>query len=200
VARKENRNRRLDRAVDRAIADAVVDVLATVGSSGLTMDEVAATAGVGKAALYRRWPNKVMMLAGHVGAALDGALHRPDTGSLRGDLTALLTSLVAHLDGAAGRADRALLSAVHEDPMLRRAFRNGPMARWDEAFRAVLDRAVRRGEICSEAATSPCAEAGPAIILARWFVWGEHLSRDDVPVIVDEVVLPLLCRDGRPQG
>ena len=166
----------------------------------MSLAAVADEARTTRQALYRRWPNKVMMLVDHVGAALDGALDCSDTGSLRGDLVALLTSVVVYLDGAAGRADRALLSAVHEEPELRRAFRNGPMTRWDEAFRAVLDRAVHRGEICPEAAISPSAEAGPAILLARWFVCGERLSRDDVPVIVDDVVLPLLRRNGRPEG
>jgi hypothetical protein len=60
---------------------------------------------------------------------------------------ALLRSAAGHFNGPAGRANRALLSVVHEDPMLAAAYHSGPMAQWTAAFREVFDRAVGRGEI-----------------------------------------------------
>src|SRR5919202_884492 len=89
-ARRPGR-RRLDPTKDQAITAAVVDVLARLGFSGFTMDEVALTAGVGKAAIYRRWAGKTELLAGYTQGTIAGTLEASDHGSLRSDLVALLT-------------------------------------------------------------------------------------------------------------
>ena len=57
--------------------------------AGLTMDRVAERAGVGKAALYRRWPSKREMLVDLVGQYATQAVMPKDTGTLRGDLLAI---------------------------------------------------------------------------------------------------------------
>src|SRR3712207_9580596 len=94
--------RPLDPTKDQAITAAVVDVLARLGSSGFTMDEVALAAGVGKAAIYRRWAGKTDLLACYTEGSIAGTLDVSDTGSLRSDLVALLTSAVVHFNGPAG--------------------------------------------------------------------------------------------------
>ena len=72
-ARRPGR-RPLDRAKDQAITAAVVDVLARLGFSGFTMDEVALAAGVGKAAIYRRWASKTDLLASYTEGSIQGTL------------------------------------------------------------------------------------------------------------------------------
>src|SRR3954451_19758894 len=152
-ARRSSR-RPLDPAKDQAITAALVDVLARLGFSGFTMDEVALTAGVGKAAIYRRWASKTDLLASYVEGSIEGTLDVSDVGSLRSDLVVLLTSAVAHFNGPAGRANRALLSAVHDDPTLAPAYPGGALAQWNAAFDEVFDRAARRGEIGPAVASS----------------------------------------------
>src|SRR5919202_2727406 len=100
-ARRPSR-RPLDRTRDQAITAAVVDVLARLGFGGFTMDEVALAAGVGKAAIYRRWASKTDLLAGYTEGSIRGTLDVSDTGSLRNDLVVLLTSAGAHFNGPAG--------------------------------------------------------------------------------------------------
>src|SRR3954451_13535261 len=84
-ARRPGR-RPLDRAKDEAITAAVVEGLARLGFSGFTMDEVALAAGVGKAAIYRRWAGKTELLASYTEGSIKGTLDVSDTGSLRNDL------------------------------------------------------------------------------------------------------------------
>jgi AcrR family transcriptional regulator len=170
----------------------MVDVLARLGSSGFTMDEVALAAGVGKAAIYRRWASKTDLLASYTEGSIAGTLDVSDTGSLRNDLVVLLTSAVAHFNGPAGRANRALLSAVHDEPTLAAAFQSGPVAQWTAAFDEVLGRAAGRGEIASTVGSSLAAEAGAAILVQRWLLLGAHIDEDLVTAVVDDVVLPLL--------
>ncbi|WP_167760863.1 TetR-like C-terminal domain-containing protein [Geodermatophilus sp. DF01_2] len=69
-----------------------------------------------------------------------------------------------------------------------------PLADWDEAWAAVLARAVDRGEIAAEAASSVAAEVGPAVLALRWLVTGRPLDDAVVTELVDRVVLPLLRR------
>src|ERR1700758_1253837 len=73
----------------KAIIAAFFTELADSGYQRLTMDRVAARAGVGKAALYRRWSSKQQMLIDLVDQLATAAVLPPDTGSLRGDLIAI---------------------------------------------------------------------------------------------------------------
>jgi AcrR family transcriptional regulator len=190
--------RPLDPEKDNANASAVYQVLADVGYSGLTMDEVALTAGVGKAAIYRRWSSKAELLASFIGVASDDALVLPDTGALREDLVALLQSLLDVLSGPGGRATRAVMNAVLDDPSLTEAYQRGPLDRWRQAFGEVFDRAAERKEISPGAGSSLAAEAGPAILLQRWLVSGRELNHAVATAVVDEVMMPLLERQ-RPR-
>jgi AcrR family transcriptional regulator len=172
----------------------VVEVLAVDGYGGLTMEAVAVVAGVSKATIYRRWPTKTDLLASVINRASDDTLTLLDTGSLRGDLVALLSALVDILDGPGGAAGRALLSAATAEPAMAAAFRQGPMARWSAAFGAAFQRAAARGEVTPDAATSHAAEAGPSILLKRWSITGQDIDTGVAETIVDEVMLPLLER------
>ncbi|MGY1602503.1 TetR/AcrR family transcriptional regulator [Geodermatophilus sp. SYSU D00815] len=186
------RGRPLDRALDESIRTAVLKVLAESGYRGLTMDEVALAAGVSKATIYRRWPGKIDLLVDVIDAASDDTLVRADTGSLRGDLVALLGALADILAGPGGGASRALLGALDDEPLLAEAYRRGPLARWERAFAEAFERAVARGEVAPGAGASLAAEAGPAIVVQRWLVAGRTPDADAVTAVVDQVVMPLL--------
>jgi AcrR family transcriptional regulator len=184
--------RRLDASRDAAIQSAVVQVLAEAGYGGLTMDAVAAAAGVSKATIYRRWQTKEALLVSVVDRASDDTLITPDTGSLRDDLVQLLSSLAGVLGGPGGNASRALLGALNDEPTLAAAFRQGPMARWAEAFITVLERGAARGEMTSDPGVSLGAEAGPAILVLRWLIRGAPIEDEVATAVVDRVMMPLL--------
>jgi AcrR family transcriptional regulator len=187
-----HRGRRTDPARDVAIQTAVLDVLARVGYAGLTMDAVAATAGVSKATIYRRWATKADLLVSVINAASDHTLVVPDTGSLEGDLVGLLTSLAGVLAGPGGSASRALFGVMNNEPSLAAAFYEGPMARWAQAFGEVFGRAVARGEITPGAGTSLAAEAGPGIFLLRWTIGRRGIDAELAAAVVRDVMMPLL--------
>jgi AcrR family transcriptional regulator len=83
---------RLDRARDPAILDAALAVLTENGYDATNMDDIAARAGVGKAAIYRRWASKAALITDTLVYWRTDLLTRdaPDTGSLAGDLDALV--------------------------------------------------------------------------------------------------------------
>src|SRR5438132_12169584 len=107
---RSRRGRPRDPEVDRAVLAAAVDLLAEAGYARLTMDQVAARAGVGKASVYLRWQNKVALVAEAIQHRSAVVPEVPDTGSLREDM---LRFLLALLRGKAA-GQQALAAATGE--------------------------------------------------------------------------------------
>lgn len=134
--------------VSTAIARAAFREWARTGYATLSMEAVARRAGVGKAALYRRWPSKLAMAADLLSRIGSRAVEVPDTGTLAGDVRAF--------HWAAARLMRRppvarVLSDLHaemvRDAPLAAAVRAGIQTERRERARAMLRRAVRRGEL-----------------------------------------------------
>jgi AcrR family transcriptional regulator len=180
-----------DPSRDGVIRAAILRLLADVGYGSLTMDAVAAQAGVGKATIYRRWRTKEDLVVDTIAELhhLDSA--PPDTGSLEGDLRALLHSLVAVVVGPLGAATLSLLSAVPHQPALAEAFRAGPIGAWRAAFDDVWARAEQRGEVRGDAGALT-AEATSALLVQRWLLTGEPVDEAFADEVLDRVVMPLV--------
>jgi AcrR family transcriptional regulator len=134
--------------VTEAISGAFFEELADVGYGRLSIDAVAKRAGVGKAAVYRRWRSKLELTLELVGQAAVAAIDVPDTGTLRGDIEQYLRNADAALQ-------HRLASKIIPD-MLAEAFRNPELAdALKETIRdprrskanQILERAVERGEL-----------------------------------------------------
>ena len=96
--------RKRDHTRDPEILDAALDVLAETGYDGMTIDMVAARAKAGKATLYRRWPSKAELVIDAVACMKAGDLDLddlPDTGTLRGDLVAMIRPPTHRRDASA---------------------------------------------------------------------------------------------------
>ena len=182
-----------DPSRDGAIRSAILRVLAESGYAGLTMDAVAAAAGVGKATIYRRWRTKSDLVADAVAELSSMSIDAPDTGSLEGDLRVLLRWLVDAVNGPLGAATLSLLSALPHEPGLREAFHSGPMDVWGATFRTVWERAEARGEVHQPIAGTAVASTASAPILQRWLFSGQPVSRDFADEVLTDVVLPLVA-------
>ncbi|GAA0933745.1 TetR/AcrR family transcriptional regulator [Nonomuraea longicatena] len=155
-----------DGRVDAAIATAARELLAELGYAQVTVDAVAARAGVGKAAIYRRHSTKQEMIF----AALVHDLElsgTPDAGSLRADLAALTREIVASLSGPPAGLVPGLLADVHADPALAARFVSTFVGAERACVSEVLDRAVARGEL----AHRPDAAVTHALLLGPIFAW-----------------------------
>ncbi|MEU9555477.1 TetR/AcrR family transcriptional regulator [Streptomyces fumanus] len=126
---------------------AVLDLLREVGYDALTMDAVAARTRSSKATLYRQWGGKAELVVKAVRHDKPGSAGDIDTGSLRGDLHALL----AREDDCTMERNSALMRglamALHQNPDLRQAFREQLIEPEMAEFQRLLQRAVDRGEI-----------------------------------------------------
>src|SRR5215203_1890707 len=96
-----------DPSRDGVIRAAILRLLGEVGYGALTMDAVASEAGVGKATIYRRWRTKEELVVDTV-AELNAVEAEPvDTGSVEGDLRAVMHAMVALVNSPAGSATQA---------------------------------------------------------------------------------------------
>jgi AcrR family transcriptional regulator len=189
-----------DPARDDAILRAALDGLAELGYDRLSMDEIAARAHAGKGALYRRWSSKAALVVAAVVAWRDPAapLAIPDTGSLPGDLDALIAA-VPDFDDAAKQQMAVfvgLAGAASRDPELRAALSDNLFARPRGVLREVLDRAVARGEIAAECQL----ELVPDVVLglnALRILLGETPDREYVSRVLNTIVYPLVTAQPR---
>jgi len=187
--------RRLDPALDAAILRVVLEGLAERGYERLSMDDIAAGAHVGKAAIYRRWPSKAAVVAAAIiwWREQAGVLAVPDTGSLRGDVEALIAA-VPDLDDGAQKMIGVFLgvaTAASRDPVLAAALDEHALARPRQVLRAVLDRAAARGEIAAGRDLALVPDIFLGLNMLR-LVTGKPVDRAFVRQVVEDVLYPLL--------
>lgn len=144
---RELRGRPRSAAVDDAILFAVIPTIRELGYDGFTIEALAARAGVGKAAIYRRWASREALIA----AGAERFVNRiptPDLGSLEADLTAVLRSDASmHSDPATPLFLASLFTAMARSERVASAVREGFIAARQDAIRTVLLRAQQRGEV-----------------------------------------------------
>ncbi|MFE6778816.1 TetR/AcrR family transcriptional regulator [Streptomyces sp. NPDC057702] len=189
----ERRGRPRSAAADTAIIETVLRLLeegVTVGE--LSMERIAREAGVGKATVYRRWPGKPALML-DVMRALDSDPPPPVGDSVREDLVRMLEFLRQR--GLAKRHSallRTVVTQVKAYPELWRTYHDTVVHKRSAAMRAVLQRAVDRGEIRADQDVDFLAElfVGPMlsrVLLHEWMDLPEGLAERIVDTVLDGV-------------
>ncbi len=166
--------------VTDALTRAFFQEWARAGYSGLSLERVARSAGVGKAALYRRWPEKSVMagdLLSRVGLTITDV---GDQGSLEADLKALLFALRRVLRHP---KMRRIITDLHAEigrtPALETAIRPFQRAR-RERINGLLDRAIERGELSPSVDRETAADLIAAPLYWRLSVVGGRSDKDHI--------------------
>jgi AcrR family transcriptional regulator len=143
------RGRPRSQKAHKAVLDAAAELLLDQGLSAVSMDAVAKQAGVSKATIYRWWPTKETLALDALYTEWDTTRSHPrDTGSVRGDLLALLRPWARRAGTRPyARVIAALLTEVHTDPTFADEYRQRVVEPRREQARTVLHRAIDRGEI-----------------------------------------------------
>jgi AcrR family transcriptional regulator len=191
---QSQRQRRRGEELEAALLDAAWDELAQVGFARMTMESVAARARTGVAVLYRRWSNKddlVIAALRHYGTTRP--VPAPDTGTLRGDMLALLDSVNevrSSLTVIVSAAFAGLLSSTGLTPAEVRAKVLSDRPLWsNEIFR----RAHERGEIDLD--TIPHAVLTMPFDLIRHdlLMTLKPVPQERIRSIIDDLFLPLVA-------
>jgi AcrR family transcriptional regulator len=191
--------RPMDASRDAEILDAALDVLSEEGFDGMTIDMVAARAKAGKATLYRRWPSKTELVIDAVACMKNGNLDfttLPDTGTLRGDLVAMIKPpSIADADKKL-KVMAGLVSLLARNPELADAAHDAVIAPRAELNRILLQRAIDRGEITQPIDIAMVANISTSMVAYRTMMLRQPVDRTFLMRVIDEVVLPAVGLSG----
>lgn len=168
-----------------AILRAALEQLAKVGYSAMSIEEVAASVGIAKTTVYRRYPTKLDLVRAALGQFLGEAFGEPpNTGSLRGDLILMGRQALQLTSSVIGQGlfRASLLHSV--EPELEQMGKHFEFQR-AERQRVVAVRAVARGELSSEADFVTVMELLSGALLLRAVVKREPVDEIEVARMVD---------------
>jgi AcrR family transcriptional regulator len=176
-----------------AILQAAVALVAEVGYDRMTVEALAARAGVSKPTIYRRWPGGkkeiVVDAIRSKHAAFDSL---PDAGSLRGDLMELLGKMIEHTHEDAHLAG-GLISQLRDSEELAALMRDEIVDIERRRYDALIQRAVSRGELSADARITPLfGDVAGAVVFTRAVITAEPLDQAFLEELVDHVLLPVL--------
>lgn len=174
-------------ATDEEILAITFHLIAQHDVSGVSVDMVATRAGVSKATIYRRWPSRnALMAEAMTGFRLPDA--DPNTGSLRGDLMALLQSLVSVLNRTeSSRVIASFLNVASRDTQL--AAKQREISKAQRApYRRVLERGIERGELAANADTRLLTDMLISPFLYQSIVEHTRARAGDIQAVVDLVL------------
>ena len=187
VSRDTVRGRRRGQALEHAVYAATLAELTELGYGGLSMEGIAARAGTGKAALYRRWPTKRAVVL----AALLHAMPPPPqpraSRSARQNLLAIFDAHRGVLAGRTGFPGVEVIAQLLHDPQFRTIFADDLITPRLQLIESVLRAAERDGEVAA-GITPLSARIGPALILQHTLLTGAPPSRRELTAIVDTVL------------
>lgn len=184
--------RRRGTELETAILDAGWKQLLEGGYPGFTFEAIAERAETGKAAVYRRWPDKEALLLAVLSHSYLGMPSEiTDTGSLRGDVIARLRSANHRLGGSAAAVLSTMLGTYFDGTASAPAeLRTRVLGDRAATMETIVERAIARGEL--EAALPPRVLALPFDLFRHEMVMGlGQVDDSTVDEIVDTVFLPL---------
>ena len=183
-----------DRAAHAAILGAAIDLTREVGYDALAIDAVAARAGVGKATIYRYWPNKELLLAEAV-EAIVRLMPPVDTGKVEGDLMILMgATMMMYQDPAGPPLLSAFIAAMARSPLIAERIRNGFVGVRRAAMREALQRGIARGELDANTNVELALDLLGGSMLWRSLLSGESITE----AYTREVVRRVLKAFGSP--
>jgi AcrR family transcriptional regulator len=181
-------------AREQAILDATVELVAEVGYERVTVNAIAARAHASKATMYKRWPGKADLVADALRRHADGGVVEvPDTGSLRGDLVAVVSAIASTFDASDGGPTlTGLVEALRADPALRDLVRGQIEERSRHDGTVIGRRAVARGENADEARVPVAVGVAVAHLFLQTILGGAPPAPAEQQAFVDRILMPLI--------
>ncbi|MDB5613169.1 MAG: TetR/AcrR family transcriptional regulator [Devosia sp.] len=182
--------------VTDALTRALFEEWGEFGYVGLSLERVAQRAGVGKAALYRRWPSKRAMVADRLEVVGIDLAPLIDTGTLAGDITAVLLQLRRVLRH---RLVRRILPDLHAEMQRNRDLAHDVRGRLQIERRRraamVLERAIARGDLPATVDTKLFNDAVGGLLYWRLIITRERADRSYIDGLVTFIIAGLLPAD-----
>jgi AcrR family transcriptional regulator len=183
------RARRRSERSHRAIVEATRELLVERGYRDLTIEGVAARAGVGKQTIYRWWPSRAALVLEAYLSAADVVATPAQQAAVRADVTALLGWLIDVLSApAVGNVLPGLVGDLQHDAVLAEGFQRDVVPTRRQAMLAALERARERGEIRRDADLELAVDTLHGAVFYRLLLSGQPLDRAFADRLAGQVV------------
>jgi AcrR family transcriptional regulator len=174
---------------DQAILEATLGILQEQGYRGVTIEGVAARAGVGRPTIYRRWPSKPALVVAALVQSTRLAVPVLDTGSLRRDLIAVQRHQVELMNSPdARRITAGLIADLADDPELADTYVSQYLAPRRATVWEVLRRGVDRGQLDADVDFAFVYDLLVGPLFMRAVVWGQPLAPDAAEKTADVIL------------
>jgi AcrR family transcriptional regulator len=186
-----------DASIDTRALAAALELLEKVGYSEMTMDAVAAAAGVDKPAIYRRWSSKEEVVIAAL-ATRKPELTIPDSGDARADLVSFVRTLLREHLVAEARVSPRIFDEAVTRPELRRLLWQRLISPRRRLLQSIFERGIARGQIRGDLDLDLASDAlrGAAVAAAHTAVLSESGLTDDLA----ERIVAVLWRGFAPPG
>ncbi|MFG6201494.1 TetR/AcrR family transcriptional regulator [Nonomuraea sp. JJY05] len=180
-ARRSERSR-------QAVLEAARELVSEMGYAKVSIEAIAARAGVGKQTIYRWWRSKgaVIFDAFLALSQVGDGIALPDTGDIEADLKLVMRATVAEFADPGFEAPiRALNMEIINDPDLAAQYREKLAGPVDEAKKVRLRSAQRAGQIAEDADLDLALELLYAPLFQRWLHRSGPLTPEYADALVD---------------
>ena len=187
AARRRGRPRSSE--TEQAILQATRELLVEAGVQGLTVEKVAARAGVAKTTIYRRWRDKDELALAVVLDMVEHVVQLPELGDTRKELLAFVNAAVQVLGSTLmGRVMQGLVSDLATDAELAQAFRERVVSVRDAEVERLVERGVRRGDLRADTDPMTAHDLLIGPVYYRLLLTGQPLDRAFAKRTVDAVL------------
>src|SRR6266545_458367 len=188
----EGRSRRRGAELEDALLQAAWEEVSAVGYANLTMEGVAARARTGKAVLYRRWPNRAVLILAAMRRRVGSIVSEiPDTGDLREDVLIMLRQFRCRYREIGPDITHGLMTELHDIPTDVFEVVPGVMM-------TILTHAAHRGEVRLDNVTPRIAALPGDLLRHQLLLSRGSVSEAFLAEAVDDIFLPLVVNTGRP--
>jgi AcrR family transcriptional regulator len=193
---------------DRAIIDAVLEEVVAVGIDGMSIEQVAARAGVAKATVYRRWPNKEALLLDAVTGVqvelptLAGISVRDDLVTLVDSMRRRMADAVQPGESLASRLYPCMIAEGARHPEIAAKYKQRVVEQRREAVRVVIRRGIADGDLRADLDVDTMLLLLVAPMLVQLYMWsaGVELPPESSATYVDGVLDGLRLHQDRHVG
>src|SRR5262245_749845 len=170
--------RRRSARAHEAVLKAACHLAGRRGYADTSIEEIAAAAGVGKQTIYRWWPNKAALFIEVYGRLVPPDLAADDTGTLAGDLDALLAKLSRlYVDTPAGNILAGLIAEAQAAERLAAQLRDAYVIPRRAIVRSIFARAIARREIALPEDLDFLSDLFSGAVWFRLLLGARHLDR-----------------------
>ncbi|GAA2753207.1 TetR/AcrR family transcriptional regulator [Kitasatospora cinereorecta] len=178
----------------RAILDAALELAARDGYAKVTVEAIAAAAGVGKQTIYRWWPSKAAVVLEAVNDRTGSFSGVPDTGDVAADIAAAARAVIEAVGTELGTIWRGLVADAQGDPRLAESLRADFMEPRNKAWQDRLDKAVAAGELRADVPSRTMVELLFGPVYYRLLLGTDPLDPDNTTTRVDYLLNGLRAR------